>query len=149
KPFIPPDPLIAMVTATLEKNPKFAVELAKAKEPVEAPVAAAPVAAPSKVAAPPPAPRVEAKIPDVIEVAPITDDSNDDASLAYGFGAGHRDLDDDGHDETAAARAPKSEFEKTEEEFDGASTTSDWRRNAMSFEVPEEDAIRPAFSVED
>jgi hypothetical protein len=83
-------------------------------------------------------------------VAPVTDDSADDASLAYGFGAGHRDIVADGHDETAAARAPKSEFEKhADEEFDGASTTSDWRRSAMSFEVSEEDARRPAFSDED
>ncbi len=32
KPFIPPDPLIAMVTSALEKNPKIAAEIAKAKE---------------------------------------------------------------------------------------------------------------------
>src|ERR1700752_5144120 len=32
KPFVPPDPLIAMVTSALEKNPKLAAELAKAKD---------------------------------------------------------------------------------------------------------------------
>src|SRR5499425_1651138 len=32
KPFVPPDPLIAMVMSALEKNPKLAVELAKARE---------------------------------------------------------------------------------------------------------------------
>src|ERR1700683_1346602 len=32
KPFIPPDPLIAMVTSVLEKNPKIAAEIARAKE---------------------------------------------------------------------------------------------------------------------
>ena len=109
KPFIPPDPLIAMVTATLEKNPKLAAELARAKEAAESPVAAPVHVAPT---APPPAAKVAADIPAPIEVAPVTDDSTDDASLAYGFGAGHRDLDSDGQDESAAARAPKSEFGK-------------------------------------
>src|SRR5271168_1921523 len=37
KPFVPPDPLIAMVTSALEKNPKLAAELAKAKEVVVEP----------------------------------------------------------------------------------------------------------------
>jgi hypothetical protein len=92
---------------------------------------------------------VEARIPAPIEMAPVADDSADDASLAYGFGAGHSDIDGVGHDESAAARAPRPHFEKAEEEFDGASTTSDWRRSAMSFEVSEEDARRPAFSGED
>ena len=32
KPFVPPDPLIAMVTSALEKNPRVAAELAKARE---------------------------------------------------------------------------------------------------------------------
>src|SRR5579872_6614627 len=32
KPFVPPDPLIAMVTSALEKNPKLAAEVAKAKK---------------------------------------------------------------------------------------------------------------------
>src|SRR6202020_1918627 len=35
-PFVPPDPLIAMVMSALEKNPKVAAELAKAKEAKEA-----------------------------------------------------------------------------------------------------------------
>src|SRR6201988_2467405 len=37
KPFIPPDPLIAMVTSTLEKNPKLAAEMAKAKDVIVEP----------------------------------------------------------------------------------------------------------------
>src|SRR5215472_13046363 len=38
KPFVPPDPLIAMVMSALEKNPKIAAEMAKAKEtPAEPP----------------------------------------------------------------------------------------------------------------
>lgn len=140
KPFIPPDPLIAMVTSTLEKNPKLAAELAQAREAREA-----------KAAAPPPV--VTPEIPKKIELQPVPqfpDPSPDDASLAYGFGAGRRGLEDDGHDETAAARAPKSAFDKQpEEEFDGASTTNDWRRSAMAFEVPEEASRMAAFSEEE
>src|SRR5690242_5647839 len=37
KPFVPPDALIAMVMSGLEKNPRAAAELAKAKEAKEAP----------------------------------------------------------------------------------------------------------------
>src|ERR1700730_6725483 len=49
KPFIPPDPLIAMVTSTLEKNPKLAAEMATPK---------------AVVAPPPPPPQV------AVEIAP-------------------------------------------------------------------------------
>ena len=140
KPFIPPDPLIAMVTSTLEKNPKLAAELAQAREAREAKL-------PRRL------PFVAPEIPKKIELQPVPefpDPSPDDASLAYGFGAGRRGLEDDGHDETAAARAPKSAFDKQpEEEFDGASTTNDWRRSAMAFEVPEEASRMAAFSEEE
>src|SRR6202167_5098447 len=37
KPFVPPDPLIAMVTSVLEKTPKIAAEIARAKETVPEP----------------------------------------------------------------------------------------------------------------
>src|SRR5215469_7383061 len=37
KPFVPPDPLIAMVISALEKNPKVAAEMAKAREAAAAP----------------------------------------------------------------------------------------------------------------
>jgi len=43
--------------------------------------------------------------------------------------------------------APKQGDEE-EDEFDGASTTSDWRRNAMDFEVPADAANKPAFNDE-
>jgi CheY-like chemotaxis protein len=142
KPFIPPDPLIAMVISTLEKNPKLAAELAQAREPREA-----------KIAAPPSAPVVAPEIPKKIALQPVRDvpeSSTDDASLAYGFGAGRRGLENDGPEESAAARAPKSDFDKqTEEEFDGASTAKDWRRSAMAFEVPEEASRMAAFSEEE
>jgi CheY-like chemotaxis protein len=138
KPFIPPDPLIAMVTSTLEKNPRIAAEMAAASEAPAPP--------------PPPAPVAE-RIPKVIEVKPEPESSAspDDASLAYGFGAGRRGLDDDQPEETAAARAPKSNFEKDAEGEDSeqTSTAHDWRRSAMSFEVPEEDSNRPAFATDE
>src|ERR1700734_4329861 len=37
KPFVPPDPLIAMVTSALEKNPKVAAEMAKQREIIAEP----------------------------------------------------------------------------------------------------------------
>src|SRR5208283_6066518 len=39
KPFVPPDPLIAMVMSVLEKNPRIAAELAKQKEIIPEPPA--------------------------------------------------------------------------------------------------------------
>ena len=45
KPFVPPDPLIAMVMSALEKNPRVAAELAKAKEVVAVIEATLPAAA--------------------------------------------------------------------------------------------------------
>ena len=140
KPFIPPDPLIAMVTSALEKNPKIAAELAKAKE--------APAPPPTQ---PPPAAAVE--IAPKIDVKPLPEfpePSTDDASLAYGFGTGRRGLDDEDIEESAAARAPKSDLDKeAEEEFEGSSTTKDWRRSAMEFEIPEEAARRIPFSSDE
>src|ERR1700688_4752265 len=40
KPFVPPDPLIAMVMSALEKNPKLAAEVAKVKKTASEPIAA-------------------------------------------------------------------------------------------------------------
>src|SRR6202166_4863536 len=40
KPFVPPDPLIAMVMSALEKNRKVAAELAKVKKTASEPIAA-------------------------------------------------------------------------------------------------------------
>jgi len=137
KPFIPPDPLIAMVTAALEKQSKLPVESVAVKQPAPAP--------PPPVAALP----VLAKV----EMAPVPEypePSVDDASLAYGFGSGRRALDEEGAGEPAAPLAPKAEGgQEVEEEFEGASTTKDWRRSAMEFEIPEETSRRPAFSSDE
>ena len=90
KPFIPPDPLIAMVTAVLEKNLQGFRGTGQGEE-----TAAAPQPPPVAIAAPPA--KIEVKpVPEFPEPTP------EDASLAYGFGSGRRTLDDG---ETAAKRA--------------------------------------------
>jgi CheY-like chemotaxis protein len=81
KPFVPPDPLIAMVTAALEKAPKPEVKAAPE-----------PVAEIPKIVAPPPPPVVQA-FPD-----PTPEEE------AYMFGSGRRSLDDDEKVEAAAPR---------------------------------------------
>ena len=82
KPFVPPDPLIAMVTAALEKAPKPEVKAAAPEPAVEIP----------KIVAPPPPPVVQA-FPD-----PTPEEE------AYMFGSGRRSLDDDDKVEAAAPR---------------------------------------------
>jgi CheY-like chemotaxis protein len=119
KPFVPPDPLIAMVTSALGKLPK------PAPEPKPEPVVVAAVATP----APPPVV--------VVEPEPEPDEE------VYAFGTGRRDLLDEEEEAPAPAAAkgsaPKSKpaEEEEEDEDDGATTAHDWRRNAMDFEVPE------------
>jgi CheY-like chemotaxis protein len=125
KPFVPPDPLIAMVTSALEKNPKLAAELAKAREtPKEPELPPMPIMeAPAK--------REPAPLPDFPEPTP------EEAAQIYGFGKGVRALGDENVKEGPAPVAAKKDEEEGEE-FDGASTTSDWRRTSgMDLEVPE------------
>jgi CheY-like chemotaxis protein len=106
KPFVPPDPLIAMVMSALEKNPRVAAELAKAKEVVavvETPLPAAALEIPA-MAEPKPLPEFPEPTPE-------------EAAVIYGFGKGVRamDLDEDEEDEdsrskkkTKEAPAPKA-----------------------------------------
>jgi CheY-like chemotaxis protein len=133
KPFVPPDPLIAMVMSALEKNPRVAAEMAKARE--------------AKEVIPEPVPQLE--IPARAEPKPLPDfpePTAEEAAMVYGFGKGVRALDD----EPTAAKVPVAEVEDEDDaDFDGASTSSDWRRNAMDFEVPAESANQPAFSSDD
>jgi CheY-like chemotaxis protein len=138
KPFVPPDPLIAMVMSALEKNPKVAAEMAKAREVKEV----LPVPAPVMMEVPT---RAEPKpLPDFPEPSP------EEAALVYGFGKGVRALDDEQLEAAGGPKPPVTEKEETENEadFDGASTSSDWRRNAMDFEVPAESVNMPAFADE-
>ena len=137
KPFVPPDPLIAMVMSALEKNPKVAAELAKAREtPKE----------------PPPPPVME--IPAKAEPKPLPDfpePSPEEAAAIYGFGKGVRSLDDE--PETEERKAPKAPVAKAkdsdedEDDFDGAATATDWRRTGgMDFDIPENTAVDAAYS---
>ena len=141
KPFVPPDPLIAMVISALEKNPRVVAELAKAKaslEPHAMPDAAAPLEIQS-VPKPEPKP-----LPDFPEPTP------EEAAIVYGFGKGVRAIDDD--EQEAAKKGPMPIGRKDDDDdddFENAATTSDWRRNAMDFEISDEDASRPAFSVDE
>ena len=135
KPFVPPDPLIAMVISALEKNPKVAAEMAKAREAV-----------PKPAADPLPALETSARA----EVKPLPEypePTAEEAALVYGFGSGKR-----GKEEPSAdASGPISPDgpEKVDEEEDSSATTHDWRRNAMDFDVPEETSKNTAFALDD
>jgi CheY-like chemotaxis protein len=137
KPFVPPDPLIAMVMSALEKNPKVVAEMAKAKEAKEHP--------PEPVAQLETPARTEPKpLPDFPEPTP------EEAAMVYGFGKGVRALDDEHTEAAGESKVPVAEKEEADEaEFDSASTSRDWRRNAMDFEVPAESANMPAFSSDE
>jgi CheY-like chemotaxis protein len=122
KPFVPPDPLIAMVTSALEKAPR----------PAPVPVAAPPLAE-VLVAKPmpPPTPFV------VPESEPEPDES------VYAYGAGRRTLEEDQPELPAPVKAESEEEEEPEGESESrwTETAHDWRRNtAMGFEVPENTA---------
>ncbi|MFZ0523299.1 MAG: response regulator [Candidatus Acidiferrales bacterium] len=167
KPFVPPDPLIAMVMSALEKNPRVAAELAKAKEVVaviETPLPAAALENPA-MAEPKP-------LPEFPEPSP------EEAAVIYGFGKGVRAMDLDEQEEeedeprakkkTKEAPAPKApaqnekapkvasgpktqsvvpdDDEEESDESDNAATANDWRRNAADFEVPENVAADPVYS---
>jgi CheY-like chemotaxis protein len=143
KPFVPPDPLIAMVISALEKNPRVVAEMAKAKAAIE------PHAMPDATAASfevQEVPRPEPKpLPEFPEPTP------EEAALVYGFGKGVRAIDD--VDPAALAKEPPApvgqRHEEDDEDYETGATASDWRRNAMDFEVSDEDAKRPAFSTVD
>jgi CheY-like chemotaxis protein len=168
KPFVPPDPLIAMVMSALEKNPKVVAELAKAKEAKE-------------IAASLPLPAAAMENPAMAEPKPLPEfpePSPEEAAMIYGFGKGVRAIDADEteeEEETTRAKnskssqilkdpqesqkkskppavaAPKTpvvamEEDDDEEIFDGSATASDWRRNAADFEVPDNVEANPIYS---
>src|ERR1700741_5349556 len=85
KPFVPPDPLIAMVMSALEKNPKLAAELAKAREAKQAPPVhdfhTIPESAPSIRTEPKPLPS-------------FPDPTPEEQQLLYTSGTGSRSLED-------------------------------------------------------
>jgi CheY-like chemotaxis protein len=153
KPFVPPDPLIAMVMQALEKNPKVMAEWAKQKE-------AAAIAA-----APPPLPALVNPVN--AEPKPLPDfpePTAEEAAVIYGFGKGVRGLDADEDEATERdAKAPATLKAETkgglkpaekdgpktasgpsvnsafddEDEMAGMETATDRRRANTDFEVPE------------
>lgn len=138
KPFVPPDPLIAMVTSALEKNPRVAAELAKAKEAKAAPPPE-PIPSIDLSARPEPKP-----LPDFPEPSP------EEAALVYGFGKGVRpdapaDAEEVSKGPVAVPRSYASEAESDDEQ----SASSDWRRSAMDLEIPAELAGKPALGSMD
>ncbi|MGH9682797.1 MAG: response regulator [Candidatus Acidiferrales bacterium] len=141
KPFIPPDPLIAMVMSALEKNPKIAAELAKAKEAKEVIVA-------------PPQPELEiAAKKEPVPLPEFPEPTAEEAAAIYGFGKGVRAGDDE--EESADSRTPKStakskskDEDDEDEEFGAASASRKWRRAAMDLEIPDDVGNQPAFSAE-
>ena len=108
KPFVPPDPLIAMVMSALEKNPKIAAELAKAKE-AKAAVAPPPEPETAPIPEPPNSARAEIKpLPDFPEPTP------EEAALVYGFGTGKRALDEALEDSSAEPKPPVGPADEAE-----------------------------------
>lgn len=140
KPFVPPDPLIAMVISALEKNPRVVAELAKAKAAPEPPAMADAADSFEITNVPKPEPK---PLPEFPEPTP------EEAALVYGFGKGVRAIDDEELEAGKEPPAPVSQRDDEEDDDQGAATTSDWRRNAMDFDIPEEHANRPAFSEMD
>ena len=140
KPFVPPDPLIAMVISALEKNPRVVAELAKAKAAPEPPAMADAADSFEITNVPKPEPK---PLPEFPEPTP------EEAALVYGFGKGVRAIDDEELEAGKEPPAPVRQRDDEEDDDQGAATTSDWRRNAMDFDIPEEHANRPAFSDTD
>jgi CheY-like chemotaxis protein len=124
KPFVPPDPLIAMVTSALEKNPKLAAELARAKDTPVMPLA-------------PPEPILESPMNrEPVPLPEFPEPTPEEAAQIYGFGKGVRALDD--KEGAKEAKAPVGASSDGDDEFDNAATTSDWRRTSgMDLEIPE------------
>jgi CheY-like chemotaxis protein len=128
KPFVPPNALIAMVMSALEKSPRAAAELAKAKEAKEAPE-------------PHPMPQLE--VPARKEPKPLPnfpEPAPEEAPMAYGFSSSEK------KQAPTEPTVPTAEPADDDTEFDDA---ADWRRGARDFEIPAEAANLPAFSSDD
>lgn len=141
KPFVPPDPLIAMVTSALEKNPRVAAEMAKAKEPKLPPE-------------PEPLPNIDlSSRPEPKPLPEFPEPSAEEAALVYGMGKGHRSLDSaeqmDKEEAPGPVAVPRAQAVDEDDDSDAAATANDWRRSAMDFEIPEEVASKPAMPATD
>jgi CheY-like chemotaxis protein len=134
KPFVPPDPLIAMVMSALERNPKVAAELAKAKEVIREPE-------PPPEVLENPAQKAPTPLPDFPEPTP------EEAAQIYGFGKGVRTLDETEEDSKAPPPRKPAQEEESEEEDEHLSAR-DWRRRGMDLDIPDDIAAKPAFSTD-
>jgi CheY-like chemotaxis protein len=137
KPFVPPDPLIAMVMSALEKNPRVAAELAKAKEVVaviEAPLPAAALENPA-MAEPKPLPEFPEPTPE-------------EAAVIYGFGKGVRAMDLDEEEEEQESRSKKKTKEaaapKAPAKNEKAPKISTGPKTQVAVPDDDEDEIAPA-----
>ena len=119
KPFVPPDPLIAMVTSALEKNPKAAPE---------------PAQGPAGPPRPDPSPALQGSVRPAPKPLPEFPPAGDDDLPVYGFEkANEKRADTD-----FSPRFSSPEMQASEEDFDSSVTATDWRRNAANFEIPED-----------
>lgn len=142
KPFVPPDPLIAMVMSALEKNPKLAMDLAKAREAKQPPQ----VQDFHTIPEPATSIRTEPKT-----LPSFPDPTPEEEKLLYTSGTGSRSLEDvsSGKANAKESQPPIPEFDQAvEDEFDSSATSRDWRRSAMDIEIPA-DTNLPAFVTGD
>lgn len=126
KPFVPPDALIAMVMSALEKSPRAAAELAKAKEAKEAPE---------------PHPLAQLEVLTRKESKPLPyfpEPTAEEAPMAYGFSGDKKQS----SEPIALAAEPANDDSESDD-------AADWRRGARDFEIPAEAANLPAFSSDD
>jgi CheY-like chemotaxis protein len=137
KPFVPPDPLIAMVMSALEKNPKLVVELAKTREAKQELAQDL-----HTISEPATSIRTEPK-----PLPSFPDPTPEEENLLYTSGTGSRSLEDvsAGKANAKESQPPIPEFDQAvEDESDSSATLRDWRRNAMDIEIPP-DVNLPAF----
>jgi CheY-like chemotaxis protein len=134
KPFVPPDPLIAMVMSALEKNPKVAAEVAKSKKAASEPMSAQ-----------------SAEIPLHVEPKPLPEfpePSPDEEDAIYGFGNSARAL-EDADLAKGSAESKALDGEPEEDDFGHEVVKNKWRRAAIDFEIPGADASRPALTADE
>jgi CheY-like chemotaxis protein len=131
KPFVPPDPLIAMVTSALEKNPRVIAEMEQAREAAAPPQPELPA-----IALEPPARLTPKPLPDFPEPSP------EEAALIYGF---QKKSDEE---EDSRPRFPRKDKD-SDEDFDSATTARDWRRNAGEIEIPDDLNSKMAMSPDE
>ena len=126
KPFVPPDPLIAMVISALEKESARGCGAGESQSCAEAACDARG--------------RSDVRISSQPEPKPLPDfpePTAEEAALVYGFGKGVRAIDDEEQARaTKEAPAPRAvKRSRRRRRSQSGATASDWRRNAMDFEI--------------